>query len=716
MSIKDYKYQLQYGMLFFVAFGLVCLSLLSPLASNSYLPSPEDFITHTSSIYQAKLALQQGIFPLRAALLEHNSWSYPQYQFYSNLPYMIAGFFQIIFLIGPFMALKLTLWCGLMFAALYTYKISFWLSKNRYIAIITAICYIFSPYLLIDMNVRGGFTSACAQCLVPALLFYTLKIFFCSQSKKIYQIIMVAIFYSAIMLSHVLTFIYLSIFLGLLVLYLVLIDKKNIKAFLMFLVAYAWGLILSAWYLIPIVNVVKYLFIHDQFSNPYMANWFTPILVLLSPKAISPIPIDRNILSVPLFMSIGWPVLVASFCAILLILKPRTTMEEIIRILVVPALALLILAIFMTWSPINFWKHLPNFFLSLQVPARLLTQIMWIGIILITAGLMWVFDNKINKITAALMILIIVSLNSSWLMNDNRGISLSEFMKKPLIGNDDVDYLVDRTKIDEKYLVAKSDLPLVSNDGWLYFQHKLNLPSKILTTNTVIVLQGQMNKKAIPNSLSLYINGKQINKKSVNTKDFTWIVPLGIYAQKKNQSTLKVEFHAKRYIQEKDRSVVKKRSGPKAQELFNTTVKVNKLVLENLNKYDISVNEAKDYCHFVRENARCSLAIRHDDTLLQLPLLYYPGLLSVIANGKNIKYFPTSYREYLLAGVRLNKGNYDLNLKFGGNAWSNYLSLFWIFLSILILVILIYLRVSQFVRDLAVGDSTRSGGLSTDNL
>ena len=49
-----------------VFFGFIALSLFSAIASNDYIPAG-DFRTHTAEIISAKLALDEGQFPIRVA-------------------------------------------------------------------------------------------------------------------------------------------------------------------------------------------------------------------------------------------------------------------------------------------------------------------------------------------------------------------------------------------------------------------------------------------------------------------------------------------------------------------------------------------------------------------------------------------------------------------------------------------------------------------------
>jgi hypothetical protein len=75
-----------------VLYGIIAFALLSPLMPNDLIGDAPDFPNHVAAIIQAKMAIDQGQFPIRTAPCQFNAWQYPDFQYYSNFPYTIAGY------------------------------------------------------------------------------------------------------------------------------------------------------------------------------------------------------------------------------------------------------------------------------------------------------------------------------------------------------------------------------------------------------------------------------------------------------------------------------------------------------------------------------------------------------------------------------------------------------------------------------------------------
>ncbi|MCL4396253.1 MAG: hypothetical protein M1482_15880 [Chloroflexi bacterium] len=55
-----------------------------------------------------------------------------------------------------------------------------------------------------------------------------------------------------------------------------------------------------------------------------------------------------------------------------------------------------------------------------------------------------------------------------------------------------------------------------------------------------------------------------------------------------------------------------------------------------------------------------------DARWIQLPVLFYPGLESIHANGRKVDYVPLDDQDRVLAAVRLAPGTYDIHVQFQG--------------------------------------------------
>ena len=79
-------------------FAVVATGLMAPLASNTLVPNVSDLPTHIAAAWQARLALDEGQFPLRTAPQEREGRRYAMLQLYGQFPYTIAAVLQKVVL------------------------------------------------------------------------------------------------------------------------------------------------------------------------------------------------------------------------------------------------------------------------------------------------------------------------------------------------------------------------------------------------------------------------------------------------------------------------------------------------------------------------------------------------------------------------------------------------------------------------------------------
>lgn len=394
------------NLMLFLFFGLLFLALFSPIASNVDFPNSKEFANHLIAISEAKNALLAGQFPIRVT--PSMGQQYPYFQFYSPLPYMIAGFFDLYFN-NPLMAYKTTMWFALLFAGFSLLRlIKLFIPSNR-IALVAAVLYLTSPYLLINMTARGDFTESFAMCLLPIILYYSISYL---RTGKFYEFIGVAIMWSLLALAHIITFIFSVFFIGIFLIVINIAENIPLKNLFYLALAFIAGCILAMWNLAPIILFHHSLYIQDGLVNPAHTTWLNPLSTLLSPIAMSPmsLPGDGRI-HYPLYLGLGFPTLFAfGLCCYLKFFKKTT--PYFVSFL----LCYFVFTFLLIWSPVDVWKFLPSIVDVLQFSFRLLIQLMWMTSILFAWGI-YKLVNKEIKIKYVIIILFAIILgNSSWLV------------------------------------------------------------------------------------------------------------------------------------------------------------------------------------------------------------------------------------------------------------------------------------------------------------
>src|SRR5688572_29167014 len=135
-------------------FAVVATGLMAPLASNVFIPSLIDLPPHVAGVWQARLALEEGQFPLRTAPLERDGRRYAMLQLYGQFPYTAAAVLQKVVLPdtpqAPYVALKAVVWASLVMAGLYLHRLARYLGAGAPAAVVAGVAYMAAPYLLVN--------------------------------------------------------------------------------------------------------------------------------------------------------------------------------------------------------------------------------------------------------------------------------------------------------------------------------------------------------------------------------------------------------------------------------------------------------------------------------------------------------------------------------------------------------------------------------------
>lgn len=431
----------------FFCFAVLITSILSPLASNEYVRtgSVHDLVPHIGHVIQAKMALDQGQFPVRTAPWQDGDYGYAPFQFYGSIFYTITGSIYKFFTPqNPYVALKFFLWLSLLLGVIFLYKTVLLFIESDVVAFLTSIVYLMSPYLLINMFERGAIPEAVAQAFIPVVLYFSFKILF-SKKFQLFDFIFASLAWVMISGTHLVTFVYFSFFFALFLLLFISTDRSYFKPVLFVGLPYLYGLLLGCFYLIPIGMFSKFL---NAANSAHMGGFqFETLLpTLLSMYPTSPMPLPGNGRLDPnmkLYMSIGLPVLMAIGSTLYLLFVESKRLTAKIKPLVIGSLTIFFLAFFATWTPFDFWPYLPNVLQIAQFTWRLLTDTMWPSAFLFAFAIVNIFGEKLDIRHGVVgLILICVSL-SPWITSQEVGsVTVNEILQKPDLGYGRNDYLV----------------------------------------------------------------------------------------------------------------------------------------------------------------------------------------------------------------------------------------------------------------------------------
>lgn len=149
------------------------LSLVQPGSYES-----GDFVTHIVRIMDMYSSLQHGIFPVRWAWLLQGGYGYPLFSFMTVLPYYVICAIHVvgisfvastkIYLAAIYVGSAVSMW----FCARAVFNSNVYKEK---IAALSAICYVFAPYTLINLEFRAALGELTGFALFPLLVYAVLE-------------------------------------------------------------------------------------------------------------------------------------------------------------------------------------------------------------------------------------------------------------------------------------------------------------------------------------------------------------------------------------------------------------------------------------------------------------------------------------------------------------------------------------------------------------
>ncbi len=646
---------------------LMALSLMGPMASDDLIAWGPDHTSHPSIIVQARQAMEEGQFPLRVAPWQHGGKRYPAFQFYSSLPYLTGGLvYKYVTPDNPYAAYKMVMLLFVTLGGVFAYRCVRYLTGKRAVALLAGAAYVLAPYLIVNMLIRAAFTELAAQGVLPAAIYYGLR---CAAGRRWQQVVWAGLWLSLLAATHIITFLFGSLFLGLMLVMLTARKMLRVRRLLRVGAAYAIVCVLMMYFLAPMMLLKKEMYISSKIgeSTPAAFNWLTPLSGLLAPFDAAAEPQPGRTTSPDLNPAVGWPMLVAMAAMVALLIFQRNKLRACRgRFLVVPLLCVFSLALFAAWSPFDFWKYLPSTLHVAQFSYRLLTHVMWSGTLLLAFTLCAAFSGKVDVRHVMVGMVILGTASGSYIHTLKIAKTTVEDIKqRPEIGGGGDDYLVDWSKLPPLPFDRIKQLPMPGQGDWL--QADLEMP--ILCpgqSSAALRMQGVLppDMFKFPITLFTLVDGVQVGANRLNPGAFDLAVTVPIPAgDRAAGKPFCLSFRSDNPLILRDTAgnIVRKYIGRFLFMGFDGTnmIPFGDLERQRSQKGDTTV------CKVNLDRAAA----------VQLPVLYYPRVQEFAVDGKAAEYFPTIAGNFVLIGVELPAGPHEITVRFIGLAWANYLSL-----------------------------------------
>ncbi|MFH1832959.1 MAG: 6-pyruvoyl-tetrahydropterin synthase-related protein [Candidatus Levyibacteriota bacterium] len=253
-------------------FGLIVVLLLSilsilPLFHSGLFPIHDD--TQVARVYEMGKSLGDGMFPVRWVADLGYGYGYPIFNFYAPFAYYIGGLFTLLGF-DALIATKIMMGLGVIFSGVFMYLLAkeFW---GEIGGITAGLFYVFAPYHALDIYVRGDVGEYYAYAFIPLVFLGLHKVFKEANRNKlnIKWIAVGAFGYAGLITSHNLTAMMVTPFLIIVLLfyYSIVCRKKELSAINYPLCVIFFGLLLSAFYWLPVFLEMKYTNVLSQIGG-----------------------------------------------------------------------------------------------------------------------------------------------------------------------------------------------------------------------------------------------------------------------------------------------------------------------------------------------------------------------------------------------------------------------------------------------------------------
>ncbi len=186
----------------------------------------------------------------------------PYFVFYAPLIYTVSALFNLVG-IGLIASMKCMLILGVLLAGVGMYFFSR-LFLGTYGGVVSAVAYVYLPYRIVNLYVRGDFAEAFAMALIPWVFYF---LYTTLSRKHLMHMIGLALSYAGLIFTHNCTALTAS---GMIVFFLIFVafSKKDFRGFLFGLLGLILGWSLSAVFWVPALLEKSLVNIELIYSNP----------------------------------------------------------------------------------------------------------------------------------------------------------------------------------------------------------------------------------------------------------------------------------------------------------------------------------------------------------------------------------------------------------------------------------------------------------------
>jgi hypothetical protein len=265
-------------------------------------------------LYGMEQCFNEGQIPPRWVSSFALGYGYPFFNFYAPFAYYLAYLFHLVGF-GYVYSIHATIIFGFIFGGIGTY---FWVKeilKNKLAAVLSVVVYLYFPYHLVQVYVRGDISEFIATAFFSWVLFFFHKILHCPSSEgvalpKMLQLDSVreynslttdgerakfsnrtwylcgaSITYAAVILSHnIMAMVFTAFFLAYIIFLLVIKKQNCLLPTAYCLLGLLFGLGLSAYFWLPALAEKQFVSIQSLVAAADYRNHFVTLFDLINPR------------------------------------------------------------------------------------------------------------------------------------------------------------------------------------------------------------------------------------------------------------------------------------------------------------------------------------------------------------------------------------------------------------------------------------------------
>jgi hypothetical protein len=330
---------------------LISLPVILPFFHKGYFPTHDGewAVVRLGDMFRT---LRDFQIPARYSGELNFGYGYPLFNFAYPLPYYL-GMILYVFGAGFVGSIKILFAASVCLSAFFMFLASKSLWKNNWAGIISAVLYVYFPYRMVDLYVRGSIGESISFVLFPLLIYLAVKLI----SKFSYLLVGgIAVSVAALVATHnIMTVLFLPLYVIFVVILAIMENKRVIKPFLLSIVL---GFGLSAFFWIPAIfeksNILLSIIpIADR------SLYFLTLKQLVFPSWGYGIPTDINGFSYQLGLAHLAALIVIVLSLLLILIKDKHFKDNFGKV-ALSLTSITLLYAFLLFKPSNFlWKNLP---------------------------------------------------------------------------------------------------------------------------------------------------------------------------------------------------------------------------------------------------------------------------------------------------------------------------------------------------------------------